>query len=60
MTSSGPIFEVGRFGGNRDASIRNRPTADEKRAQLSEQRRRVDFDTYDVTVDELLRRVHLE
>lgn len=29
----------------------------EQREQLDKQRRRVDFDTYDVTVDELLRRV---
>lgn len=28
-----------------------------KRTELSEQRRKVDFDTYDVTVDELIRRV---
>lgn len=31
------------------------PTA--KRKELSDQRRKVDFDTYDVTVDELVRRV---
>lgn len=30
---------------------------DQQRIQLEAQRRRVDFDTYDVTVDELLRRV---
>jgi Protein of unknown function DUF262 len=29
----------------------------QQRSQLSEQRRKVDFDSYDVTVDELLRRV---
>lgn len=34
-----------------------RATAGEQRQQLSAQRRKVDFDTYDVTVDELLRRV---
>lgn len=28
-----------------------------QRSQISEQRRKVDFDTYDVTVDELIRRV---
>ena len=28
-----------------------------QRQQLAEQRRKVDFDTYDVTVDELIRRV---
>src|SRR5664279_5228048 len=28
-----------------------------QRQQLAEQRRKVDFDTYDVTVDELVRRV---
>ncbi|MGW0628289.1 DUF262 domain-containing protein [Streptomyces sp. NPDC002758] len=33
------------------------PTANEQRDELSIQRRKVDFDTYDVTVDELLRRV---
>lgn len=33
------------------------PSALDQRTELSEQRRRVDFDTYDVTVDELLRRV---
>jgi hypothetical protein len=33
------------------------PSAYDQRTELSEQRRRVDFDTYDVTVDELLRRV---
>ncbi len=32
-------------------------TSTEQRDQLSEQRRKVDFDSYDVTVDELLRRV---
>jgi len=32
-------------------------TAREQRKQLSDQRRKVDFDSYDVTVDELLRRV---
>lgn len=32
-------------------------TADEQRSQLGEQRRKVDFDTYDITVDELIRRV---
>ncbi|WP_433891363.1 DUF262 domain-containing protein [Streptomyces sp. CA-111067] len=32
-------------------------TANEQRDELSAQRRQVDFDTYDVTVDELLRRV---
>ncbi|MEI9983715.1 MAG: DUF262 domain-containing protein [Aliidongia sp.] len=30
---------------------------EQQRKQLAEQRRRVDFDTYDVTVDELIRRV---
>jgi hypothetical protein len=30
---------------------------EDQRAELADQRRRVDFDTYDVTVDELLRRV---
>jgi hypothetical protein len=34
-----------------------RRTAAEQRAELDGQRRKVDFDTYDVTVDELLRRV---
>lgn len=34
-----------------------RPTAADQREQLASQRRKVDFDTYDVTVDELLRRV---
>ena len=29
----------------------------QQRQQLAEQRRKVDFDTYDVTVDELIRRV---
>lgn len=29
----------------------------QQRQQLAEQRRKVDFDTYDVTVDELVRRV---
>lgn len=33
------------------------PSAVEQRTELSDQRRKVDFDTYDVTVDELLRRV---
>lgn len=33
------------------------PSAGDRRTELSEQRRRVDFDTYDLTVDELLRRV---
>lgn len=32
-------------------------TAQDQRRELDEQRRRVDFDTYDVTVDELIRRV---
>jgi Protein of unknown function DUF262 len=32
-------------------------TPAERRKELSEQRRKVDFDTYDVTADELLRRV---
>lgn len=32
-------------------------TGDGQRIQLGEQRRKVDFDTYDVTVDELIRRV---
>lgn len=31
--------------------------AEMQRTQLSEQRRKVDFDTYDITVDELVRRV---
>lgn len=31
----------------------------DQRAQLREQRRKVDFDTYDITVDELVRRVRL-
>jgi hypothetical protein len=31
--------------------------ASERREQLAKERRRVDFDTYDVTVDELIRRV---
>jgi len=31
-----------------------------QRAQLHEQRRKVDFDTYDITVDELVRRVALQ
>lgn len=31
--------------------------SDEQRLQLAEQRRKVDFDTYDISVDELLRRV---
>lgn len=35
--------------------ISNKP--EQQRAQLEKQRRQVDFDTYDVTVDELLRRV---
>jgi Protein of unknown function DUF262 len=35
----------------------NRPATDDQRVQLLAQRRKVDFDTYDVTVDELLRRV---
>ena len=29
----------------------------EQREQLQNQRRKVDFDTYDITVDELVRRV---
>ncbi len=35
------------------------PKADatEQRAELLAQRRRVDFDTYDITVDDLIRRV---
>lgn len=32
-------------------------SASDRRSQLAEQRRKVDFDTYDVTVDELIRRV---
>lgn len=32
-------------------------TADEQRVELQEQRRKVDFDSYDITVDELVRRV---
>jgi hypothetical protein len=36
---------------------RLRTTAAEQRKELNEQRHQVDFDTYDVTVDELLRRV---
>ena len=35
----------------------NMINADSQRIQLGEQRRKVDFDTYDVTVDELIRRV---
>lgn len=31
----------------------------DQRAQLQQQRRKVDFDTYDITVDELVRRVRL-
>lgn len=34
-----------------------RPGPTERREQLAAERRRVDFDTYDVTVDELIRRV---
>jgi uncharacterized protein with ParB-like and HNH nuclease domain len=34
-----------------------RPDAPAQRRQLQEQRRKVDFDSYDVTVDELIRRV---
>ena len=34
-----------------------RTSASDKRNELADQRRKVDFDTYDVTVDELLRRV---
>jgi hypothetical protein len=34
-------------------------SGESQRAQLAEQRRKVDFDTYDVTVDELIRRVSL-
>jgi hypothetical protein len=34
-----------------------RPTPADQRDQLADQRRLVDFDTYDVTVDELLRRI---
>jgi hypothetical protein len=37
--------------------MRTSRTAADQREQLSSQRRKVDFDTYDVTVDELLRRV---
>ena len=33
---------------------------DDQRHQLAEQRRKVDFDSYDVTVDELIRRVEKE
>ncbi len=33
------------------------PTAADRRDQLMEQRRKVDYDSYDVTVDELLRRL---
>lgn len=35
----------------------SRADATEQRLQLQEQRRRVDFDSYDITVDELVRRV---
>jgi hypothetical protein len=42
---------------DRGATVARAATAEERRTQLSEQRRRVDFDTYDVTVEELLRRV---
>jgi|ERR1017187_1487636 hypothetical protein len=35
----------------------SRATPADQRAELADQRRRVDFDTYDITVDELLRRV---
>ncbi|MGW9415655.1 DUF262 domain-containing protein [Arthrobacter cupressi] len=48
----------GRYGyltGGRPILVRARP--EQQRAQLETQRRQVDFDTYDVTVDELLRRV---
>lgn len=34
-------------------------TPEDQRIQLTDQRRKVDFDTYDVSVDELLRRVSL-
>ncbi|MFD1045153.1 DUF262 domain-containing protein [Kibdelosporangium lantanae] len=36
---------------------RLKSSAKEQRTELDQQRRRVDFDTYDVTVDELIRRV---
>lgn len=39
------------------ASMTNRAAADSQRTELATQRRKVDFDSYDVTVDELLRRV---
>jgi len=35
----------------------NKDRSESQRCQLSEQRRKVDFDTYDVSVDELLRRI---
>jgi hypothetical protein len=35
----------------------SKATPAERRAELADQRRKVDFDTYDVTVDELIRRV---
>lgn len=34
------------------------PNADKQREELAAQRRKVDFDSYDITVDELVRRVH--
>ncbi|MET4900499.1 DUF262 domain-containing protein [Paenarthrobacter sp. CC6] len=42
-------------GGKETTLVRAKP--EQQRAQLEIQRRQVDFDTYDVTVDELLRRV---
>ena len=38
-------------------SMATQAAPEDQRAELADQRRRVDFDTYDVTVDELLRRV---
>jgi hypothetical protein len=51
---AGVLTHVGNLSGYRPCMAID---ADAQREQLATQRRKVDFDSYDITVDELVRRV---